>query len=813
MDIKNFFHKNVLDKIKNEIDNARGKEIYLAGYFDPKSEMISEVNILARGNKNMVPAIISDLKPGCVIVHNHPSGNLTPSAADIRIASKTGNKGIGFGIINNQADDIYMVVEPKKPKKIELLKKEKILSLFNNEGKLAENMNNYEFRKQQLEVVEKVVESFNQKKIYFIEAGTGTGKSFAYLIPALYWVHQNREPVVISTNTINLQEQIVKKDLIFLKKILPFSFKAVLVKGRSNYVCKRKLEYFKKIAGDFFNDKPEKKIEFDKILNWIKDTNTGTKSDINFTINSEIWSKIASETDLCLKTRCHYFDSCFFMKARKEVFSADLLIVNHHLLLSDANLKKDNKKLLPDYRHLIIDEAHNFNDIATYHLGHPFNYYSLNKYLDRIDESEFSLITRIRNGLSGRNISNKKEIFHIIDRKIIPQVRKIREQGEEYFNHLDTFFDSYQQRMLRLTDKLINTDDWSNIQAKGEKIAGYLSVLGKFLHQLYKNLSILPSELLKELEDDLIGLESACNNCLDYIDSLKFNLSSEDENFVFWLEKEGRNNRINQKNAPLNTSEILPEILWDSMDNIILTSATLTVNSKFTFFKRSLGLNKSKDLKVSSPFNYSKQARLLIPVDIPPANDSTFLDEIIDNFKEMLTKFQGSTLVLFTSYSMLNYCLQNTEKYLNRKGINILPQGRYPRHFIINQFKTKNNQIIFGTVSFWEGIDVRGNDLKYLIIMKLPFPVPTRPVAAARKEQLKKEGKNPFFHYSLPRAVIRFKQGFGRLIRSKDDRGIIINLDNRIINKSYGRIFINSLPDDCPVKKTSMNQLISYLKK
>lgn len=811
LDVNDLLSTQIIKNIKQDIETASSREVCIIGDIDQETEKVKDYRLVARGNRQSVPAIISDLHPGQIVIHNHPGGDLRPSAADIKIGSQVGNQGIGFAIINNEVSSIYVIVEPKIPSTEQMISKKEIMNLFAAEGKLSEHLQDYEYREQQLQVVENVIDTFNRHKNTFVEAGTGTGKSIAYLIPALYWNKLNQEPVVVSTNTINLQEQLINKDLVLLKKVLDFPFKSVLVKGRSNYVCRRKLNLLSKRSQEFFENEPEKQMEYSRILHWIEDTETGTRSDVNFVIDSEIWSEIASESDLCLNTACPYFDKCFFMNARKEIFSADLLIVNHHLLLSDASLKERNMGILPEYSHLIIDEAHNFADIATYHLGRPFYYPALNKLIQRLDKSNISFLTLLRNQLNVLDSQQQKQLQKIIDNKIIPRVQQVQEISNNYFSQLDDFHGDKQQKMLRLTAGLTSSEAWYHLVESGEKLGGFLKNLGVSLKKLYEELQKNDLSQIEEIEERLLELESALNTCQQLAGDLDFNLNTADDNYVYWLEKEYRFNdfQVSQKNAPLNISSLLPEILWKKLDNVIFTSATLTVNKSFDFFKNNLGLKESDELQIESPFDYKKQARLAIPFDIPSANDSSFPEEIIEDLTEMLISYGGSTMVLFTSYRMLNYCVDETEHYLNAAGINLLPQGRFPRHYIIDTFKNNSSQIIYGTVSFWEGVDIRGEDLRYLIIMKLPFPVPSRPVAAAKREKLKEEGKNPFYNYSLPKAVIRFKQGFGRLIRSQQDRGVIIALDNRLLKKNYGKIFLNSLPQACPVYRVKIKSLIN----
>lgn len=810
MQIEEIFIEQVINNIREDIKDCSDQEIFLVGEMDYKTKKVMDYHLLARGNDEMVPAIISDLKPGNIIIHNHPSGELSPSAADIRVASRMGNKGIGFAIINNTVDKIYLVVEPKIPEEEIILSEEEIISLFEPERELAGQLDGYEYRHEQLAVVREVINVFNEHLFSLIEAGTGTGKSFAYLIPALFWAKQNNQVVTVSTNTINLQEQLLEKDLVLLKKVLPFSFKAVLVKGRRNYLCKRRTKNMEKRADQLLDDNDTKAVEFSKLLKWLDETGTGTRSELSFVMKTDLWDDLASESDLCLRTRCPYFDSCFFMKARKEVYSADLLIVNHHLLISDAVLKNNHDDLiqgvLPKYSHLIIDEAHNFGDSATSHLGHPFYYSVLNKYLQRLYSNQFSFLARLRSKITEYDFKKKKELLDIIDKKIVPGIQGVTDRSGDYFQAVKTFFGEQEDRVLRITEKEICLEGWQVIQDSGQLLLGRLRNLGSYLGDLYRGMAGLDLILLENFEELLQELEAVLNRCHLLADNLQFNLEAEDEEYVFWMEQAG-DSLIKQENAPLEIAGMLKEIIWESLDTLILTSATLTVNNSFKFFQQSLGLSKARQLQVDSPFNYREQSLLVIPEDIPPANSSDFLKEIIDDLEEIFVTFNGNTMVLFTSYSMLNYCFKKLEPVLLQMGITILAQGRYPRSYIIDKFKAHHRQIIFGTVSFWEGIDIKGDNLKYLVIMKLPFPVPSEPVAAARMELLKERGKNPFVHYSLPRAVIRFKQGFGRLIRSRQDNGLVLLFDNRVLTKSYGRIFLNSIPEECPVKKAGIKNI------
>ncbi|HKL75901.1 MAG TPA: helicase C-terminal domain-containing protein, partial [Halanaerobiales bacterium] len=498
---------------------------------------------------------------------------------------------------------------------------------------------------------------------------------------------------------------------------------------------------------------------------------------------------------------------------RKEVYSADLLVVNHHLLLADARLKydlNDESGVLPPYKNLIIDEAHNINEVATKHLGKSFYFNSLQKFIDRLNENKYSLVPSIRNDISNHKINDKKKLYKVLDNKITPLIKRIDEFSKNYYNIVKGFFNEYSDDyQLRLKNKYMKTDKWEKVYRNGDKLLGYLTNLNYYFNDLYEDL-MLNDNLSEDFDETIVELESILGRLSKLIDNLDFNLEAEENNYVFWLEKKRKreNSIINQMNAPLEVSDLLAEYIWDKLDSLILTSATLTVDKSFDFFANGLGLKNADTLRIESPFDYENQAVLAIPGNIPQANSKDFLDKIIEDLQEIIISYGGETLVLFTSYSMLNYCYNYMTDNFQKHNLNILAQGSYSRKYIIESFKENNSQIIFGTVSFWEGIDIKGDDLKYLIMMKLPFPVPSEAVASARKEKIKENGQNPFYDYSLPRAVIRFKQGFGRLIRSKKDKGMITVLDNRLLNKSYGKIFLNSLPETCPIKKVKMRSLI-----
>ena len=799
-------------KIEKEIELASGNEIFIRAQLN-EEDIIDKYEVLARGNSYSAPAVINNIMAGEMIVHNHPSGDLTPSAADIRLAAKMAKREVGFAIINNKADEIYVVVEPGSKKPEEVLDKEEILSYFRADGKLSAELKRFSEREEQLQAAEKIIDSFNNKEIDFIEAGTGTGKSFAYLIPALFYNNLNNSRIVVSTNTINLQEQLINKDLIILSRVLPFDFKAVLVKGRSNYLCLRKFKNFK-------NNFESKEIEVDSELfselnEWKKNTKTGEKTEINFQLKNDLWNEIAAESDLCLNSACPFFQQCYFMKARKEVYKADILIVNHHLLLSDARLKFDtgsvDRGILPNYNHLIIDEAHNIADIATDHLGYPIYKPLLDKWLKRLSGEKHSLISEIREDIAFFLGGDQDRLRKIVDSKIIPISQKVRDLIPQYFNELKDLIDSNKGRKLAVDDNIKKSPHWRDYAETAENLAGYLKNISSYLQRIYDNLYL---DIDDNTDENEMKITSSINRCQNLIERIEFNLNSSDEDYVFWLESRyyRGSEQLVQNCAPIDAGKFLPDLLWNKLSTLIFTSATITVANSFEYFYQSTGINKAEELKVESPFDYSEQAELLIPDKFPEPGSNKFLKELVKSLYRIIITSQGATLVLFTSYRMLNYCYNKLEYKVEEKGLRILSQSELSRNYIMREFQSAYNTIIFGTSSFWEGIDLPGDLLKYLVMVKLPFPVPGEPLYKAKENLLKEQGKNPFYNLALPEAVIRFRQGFGRLIRSKKDRGYIILFDRRIISRSYGNVFTKSLPHGCPVNQVDIKTITEKIK-
>lgn len=799
MEIKEKISFEAREIIKNEIEKAGGNEVFFRGI--PNDEgVITEVSVLARGNKTSVPAILNAMKKGEVIIHNHPSGFLYPSDADVEIASIYSNRMAGGSyIVNNSVTDVYVIVELFKDENVKI----DITPYFEKTGLLSQVFQGFEYRDEQLHMAKHIEKGLNKEIKVIVEAGTGTGKTLAYLIPSIEWAIKNKKRVVISTNTINLQEQLLNKDIPIAKKVIQGDFKYILVKGRGNYLCNRK--YSNIIMGENssiqdFSD--SQKVQFNEIKKWGQKTEKGDKAELPFEVDASVWELFQSETDICAGNKCPYKGECFFLKSREEKKNADILITNHHMYFSDLAIRKEigfntEYSILPEYGMVVFDEAHNVEKVARDYFSYEASKYSFTKTMNQI----FTVEGKKKN-TGSLDILQKYIKSHDIDHRGILDKEiediKIKHKnlyiaGREYFNHIIEVFSNGQMGTFTFRAK---KDEMDN--------SPFLSSLIDFRERFtieYNSYMRKVRELIKDIRDEE-DENGNINDFIKYTDRLesffnnfRFINDFDDDEFIYWIEVNSRKGNSKLVATPLKIDHELQKNLYINLKQIVFTSATIAIGNDFTYFKESIGLDEETlDKVIHSPFNYDKQMKVYIPSDIPAPSDKNFTDEIAEFLKAMLIKSKGKTFVLFTSYSTLNYMYYMLRDELEANGIELFIHGKAPRTQLINMYINGRNPVLFGTDSFWEGVDIKGKQLSSVIIVKIPFKVPSDPVTEAIIEHITAQGKNSFTEYQVPEAVIKFKQGIGRLIRSKSDSGTITILDNRIINKKYGRYFIESIP-------------------
>ena len=823
-----YFSEKALLQMREAIAETGGNEVFFLGRTD-EAKLVVEVEPLARGNRDAVAAILVAAAFGDVVVHNHPSGNLTPSQPDIEIAGILGNQGVGFYIINNDASRCYQAVTPFARITTEHLSFPEIERWYAPDGVLAANLKGYEHREEQTRMAFAVAEAFNEERVAVIEAGTGTGKSLAYLLPAILWATRNKERVVISTNTINLQEQLTKKDIPFLRKHCGHEFRAVLVKGRGNYLCKRKLAAVETEPALF----KDETAELEAIIEWSKKSSDGCRGDLSFIPRDEIWEEVCCEADQCNRVKCIHYTTCFFYTARREAAGADILVVNHALLMADVAVRQEtgygSMAILPPFERLIFDEGHHLEDVATGHLSSQTSRQGLLRIIGRLQHPkkvQRGLLPQLSSQLSREVPEDLDDIYMeaagILEGKLIPRRTALAETisrtmdaiGLALITHLKRGREPHGEQKLRLTPATYATPFWLEVDERvrllTRELADYAGALTAFLKACGK----LPEKVQEKLSGSLVDLKGMRGRLEGAVEGLLFFVARE-EGFCHWFEvrKTGKGMAVKLCSSPLEVAESIKSALLEKFKTVVLTSATLAVGERFDYLEKRTGISllprvRVTELLLASPFDYAHQAFVGIPADLPEPAAAGFEPALSDLLLKGLAISHGRAFVLFTSYELLGRVHSRLAGELTRLGLTPLRQGEMNRHLLLSRFRKEKNAVLFGTDSFWEGVDVQGKALELVVIARLPFRVPTEPILEARAEHIAAAGGDPFMEYTVPQAVIKFKQGFGRLIRSRDDRGAVLILDSRVLSKNYGKSFLRSLPA-APVVKGSGEEVLA----
>lgn len=635
-------------------------------------------------------------------------------------------------------------------------------------GWTARHFAEYEHRPQQIEMAAKVIEALREKYILAVEAGTGVGKSFAYLAGALDQIFRKSGRVLISTHTIHLQQQLIEKDIPFLQQVVPQPFTACLAKGRNHYLCLRRLRYAKNHLRNLFDDRSGD--ELPHLIDWAQQTQDGSLSDLKFLPSPHIWQAVQSEHGICRGRKCPSFRECFYWRARRKLETADIIVANHALLFSDLILKQSGAGVLPPYRFVILDEAHNLEHVAEEHFGIELRPSRIGRMLDTLSHR------RTRKGLLGSSVPH---------RKVQKLVNQCRREADLFFAQVQAWYDqAAEETGGRCTPDFVSDN------------------LSEPLRQLRGELTRLAKE--DDNEDQRLEYQRIIDRCQEIEQDLKIFLSQSQEGFVYWVEAESVPHRtMVLHSAPLDVGPHIKACLFDVYDSVVLTSATLSCGQSengFAFFTRRIGLDAYQHLQVGSPFDYSRQVRLYIEANMPDPNSEAFQEKAVRAIQKYLLKTEGRAFILFTSYSMLRQTAARLSDWLAEQKMTALVQGEgQDRAALLAQFKVLPRCVLFGTDSFWQGVDVPGEQLSNVIIVRLPFAVPGHPLIQGRMEQIRSQGGNPFYDYQVPMAILKFKQGFGRLIRRKTDQGIIAVLDSRILQKPYGKQFLDAIPK-CPIE-------------
>ncbi len=809
------FARAAASAVRTAIRLAGGNEVCFVCAVD-EDGVLTTARVVARGDIASVLAMPGVAERGEMLLHNHPSGELTPSDADLEVAARVHGNGVGFAICDNAAERVYVVTEVPRSKGPVPVDPDVVDVTLGPYGAIAQAMRQvmgareYEDRPAQRAMAAEVMRTFNAGGVALLEAGTGVGKSLGYLVPALRWAAANGERTIVSTNTITLQEQLVAKDLPFLQKALsdqPVRF--ALLKGWRNYLCKQRLEQARGAGAALFEDGIGGDIE--QLAAWAERTVDGSLSDLPVAPRSEVWDEVAAEPDLCGRLKCSFYDSCFLFKARKEAAQADVVVVNHHLLLSDVAVRRvsqnwDDAAVLPAYSRLVIDEGHHLEDAAASHLGSSVTRRALARLFNRLERRGKGLLPALEVRLRGSSDLLSVASLDLVQDKLGPSAATARDRTQLLFELLTVMMAEENVGVFRLTDAFAQHPAWrGGVENTLDELLKEIAALAEGLRLIRERLESdeRKAEELAPLLGEVRGVSRRLTSAGDALAQALRTPPPGSSPVVRWIEltgKPGPERNLALHCVPLDLAPVLREDLFGRVDTAIVTSATLTTDDSFRFVEQRLGLDAMDMPTVTatfpSPFNYPRQSLLVLPNDVPAPNEDPVghLQGVGTHLRDLIAVTDGGIFALCTSYRDVRALAERLRQAGDDGRWPLLVHGEEPRDVLLQRFRDSGRAVLLGTATFWEGVDVPGRALRGLLITKLPFRVPSEPMVAAQCEAIEARGGNAFGEFMLPHAALRLKQGFGRLIRTATDRGVVVLSDPRVLTKRYGRELLDGLP-------------------
>ncbi len=783
--------------LRRAIADHGGNEVFAIG--DVQEGQVHAITVTCRGTESSVTALVDRPRAGQVVVHNHPSGRLSPSEPDLALAHLYGEDGVGVVIVDNQVTRSTWVVEPHAPKQrpVDLDR----LHAFFHEA-LPSVLPGFEPRPQQMAMAEHVAMALDRGEPLLCEAGTGTGKSLAYLAPAALWALANESKVIVSTHTRALQGQLLHSDLPLLAKAgLPVV--TAVLEGRGNYLCRRRLDLALGDAdtGEADEEGTDEELAALKALQaWSESTSSGSRSDLPHLVDPELWERVLSDSDLTLSVKCPFYDRCHYYQARRHAAGAHIIVVNHALLLVDLALRSQSGRgVLPKYDRVLLDEAHHLESAATGAATEALTARGVQRAIaPLLDRRRKGVLTRLVTGPGKRLTQVQQDQLSAQAANLVPLLDTLSSGVETALIQVGDALETpsegggSQPTAVRITDEVRRADAWElDVVPTVRHLTSELEDVVRGLEKLVDPFEDL--ELPEALQQPLLDLNRARRRLATHID-VALGFLDDDPERVRWTAPDRGRRGVRTTRlalAPIEVRDTLRRILFDPIPGVTCTSATLTVAGRFGFFRSRTGFDGGNEVVFESPFDHARQAVLGLPRDLPPPNHPDFLRASTDAILAAVEASDGGAFVLCTSYRAVDHY---AEALRRRGGRTVLAQGQGSRHRMLERFKEERRAVLVGTDSFWEGVSVKGEGLRLVVIPRLPFRVPTEPLLQARHERIQQRGYDPFRAYALPEAVIKLRQGYGRLIRGHRDRGAVVLLDRRIHEKAYGRILLSSLP-------------------